>query len=751
MNNFTYRNATFCYILLFITLIWPIWINGEVLSPHRQLSELALTDQTSSFDKQIENRKFSDFTSCYIPDIAQYLNGTRSGWLKLWTNKNELGRPLLQILGFSPAYMPSWLLAQISENPLRFITSLSILTCFFTGLFIILYCSEMGLVPLAGLVAGTSIAASPVVMYWLTFPMFNAAWCWSAGALWAVTRLAKKPSLLAWITLTFSSYSLLMTAYPQLVIYHAWLLGGYGIYLAWHKAHVDHVGGVVYFFACTASALVIGGALTLPVYLDLIFQTAESARVAPDPSFFTAILPKIANFTELVRFLVLSTLPEFFGNPIAPSYPFPYNGMSTTLVMIFFAVISILSTFKKTWGWWLAIFLLCLLTFVHPFYLLAVKYLGLNISRSSPICIMMLPLTVIIAFGVDALATFTDPKKRFIVTIIAVGCGLTAIIVCLSFGLLKGIPIRWEMVAAMLLVIGLLAAQSHKFQPLLIVCVLGILLVKVSYPLILHRDPTGIAITSPLVDKIRSNLPEGTRFTVVGPPLAVLPPNLNAGLGLASLHSYNSLSSRRYHSLIKALGGQMNTYGRINVTVSPNYSGPIFWMSNISLILSATKLIGTNIEYLGMESDVHLYKVLSRMGDSLQITPQMEDTPSEAFMIKDPRSLPNHSPTKLVDEGDILEFEVTNGPPSVLILSQKFHRDWKAVALTSKGWQPTNTMEINSIFQGVSLPIATERIRLEFKPYSRYAWIAHVFWFLLLILLGFSTLRTRIQRHFKES
>jgi len=721
-------------------------MNGEVLSPHRQLSELALTDQTNN--KQIENRKFSDFTNNYIPEIAEHLKGARSGWLTLWTNKNELGRPLYQISGFSPSYMPSWLLAQVLESPLQFITSLSFLTCFFTGLFIILYCSEVGLVPLAGLVAGTSLVASPFVMYWLTFPMFNALWCWSAGALWAVTRLARKPDLLAWSTLTFSGYSLLMTAYPQAVVQSAYLFGGYGLYLAWRKVQVANVRDVLYFFACIASALVIGGALALPVYLDLAFQAAESARVAPDPSFFTAILPTFASFTEVVRFLVLSTLPELFGNPIASFYPFPYNGngMSVTLLMIFFAVISLLSTFKKLWGWWLAIVVLCLLEFVPPFYMLAVKYLGFNLSRSSPICIIMLPLTVIIAFGVDALATFTAPGKRFVVTMIAVGCGLATIIVGLSFGLLKGIPIRWDMVAAMLLVMGLFAMQSRKFHPFLIVLVLGIILVKISYPLILHRDPTDIAITSPLVEIVRKNLPEGTCFAVVGRPPAVLPPNMNAGLGLASLHSYNSLSSRRYHKLIKALGGEMHTYGRWNRSISPNYSGSMFWMSNISLILSATKLRDANLEYLGRESGVHLYKVLSRMGDSLQITPQIDNNPSEAFVIEDPRSLPNYSPTKLIDKGDILEFKVANGPPSVLILSQKFHRDWQAVALTSKGWRSANTMDVNGVFQGVSLPNGTERIRLEFKPYSRYAWISHVFWALLLVLLGFSTLRTRMQR-----
>lgn len=95
----TYRGALILFALLFVVIIWPYWLGGDVVAPHRQFSELAIADQTGA--KQLENRKFSDFTNGYIPEISEHLNGSRSGWLTLWINQNELGRPAYQISGFS--------------------------------------------------------------------------------------------------------------------------------------------------------------------------------------------------------------------------------------------------------------------------------------------------------------------------------------------------------------------------------------------------------------------------------------------------------------------------------------------------------------------------------------------------------------------------------------------------------------------------------------------------------------------------
>lgn len=734
MKISSYRGSIVIYLFIFLLISSPYWGLEEVVAPYRQFTELALTDNTG--DLHLENRKFSDFNNGFIPRITEHLVGNRSGWLTLWTDANELGRPMYQASEFSPAYLLSWAVALLTDNPWVAITITSLLVILGSGGFVILFCRELGLNPLAGLIAGVSMAFSPLFMYWLTFPIFLAVWCWSAGSLWAVTRLFRRPDLLGWGALAFSLYSLLMTAYPQAIVFHAYLLMGYGLYLLYRKSQLGS-REIVRFLALSGSALVVGAGLAAPIYRDLIISSVESARVAPDPSFFTAVLPKFANFYEVVRFFVLGTIPELFGNPISPAFPFVYDGLSVTLLVIFFAVVGLLTAFKQTWGWWLAICALCLLAFVPSLYVLGVKYLGFNLSRSNPLASIMLPLIVIVAYGVDAMVKRTEPGRVAKVTVVASVCVLFVIAVGLAYSYKQSVPPRWGMALIMLGILVLLAVQYRKTQPVLLVISLFTVLVSVSYPLMLRQDLAHIAITSPLVEKMRESLPEGSRFAVAAPGISVLPPNMNASFGLASVHSYNSLSSTRYHTLIEALGGEMQTYGRWNEAISPDYASAMFWMSNIGLMLSSTKLANKNLEYLGSEAGVHLYKVNSRMGRSVQvITSPHENLDEDSLYITDPRLLQIHSPLKILDEGDILEFEVKPEISSTLILSQKFHRDWQARALVQQKWLPVKTQEINGVFQGVAIPPNAQRIRLEFKPFARYAWGAHVFWLILIVLLG---------------
>lgn len=741
VKAYSFRNALLVYVTLFLALTFHYWLLGEVVAPYRQAAEIAAPETSGAL--QIENKKFSDYANSYIPEITGLLNGQRAGWLTLWTERNELGRPLYHISGFSPAYPPAMLIAAVIDSPQRFITLLSLGTCFLAGFFVLMLCRELRLSPLAGLLTAGGLAASPLFMYWLSFPVFPAVWCWSAGALYGVTRLVRKTDLLGWSVLVFSAYSLLMTAYPQPVVFHAYILTGYAAYLAYRRWQTTGWLFTARCLAVVASAVVVGGTLALPAYADLAHIAIESARAAPDPSFFATFLPTLDSPTTVVRFLTLSTFPEIFGNPISPLYPLSYDGLSVTPLVIFFALAGLLLRLRSTWGWWLPIVTLCALAFIHPLYLFGVKYLGFNLSPSTPLGSIALPLTIIAAYGADALIQRLQVREHsWAVMLAAVGTGF-GLLIALSFGLTQGLMINWDAVVMTLAVVGLLAAQFDRTRPALLGAALVTVGTYISFPLMLRQEPSQIVSTSPLVEKVRDNLPPDSRYAVVSPGLVVLPPNLNASLGLASVHSYNSLSSRRYHTLIKSLGGEVQTYGRWNSSILPDYSSAMFWVSNISLILSPKRLEHGNLEYLGQTGDIHLHRVVSRMGCCLQVTPPNSMVPGDV-QVMDPRSLVTHQPAKTVDQGDLLEFEVQGSQASLLILSQKFHRDWHAQVLTSSGWADVKTVMVNGVFQGVLLPTGAQKAKLQFLPFVRFAWIAHIFWLLVLVVLVFQALRSRV-------
>ena len=168
-------------------------------------------------------------------------------------------------------------------------------------------------------------------------------------------------------------------------------------------------------------------------------------------------------------------------------------------------------------------------------------------------------------------------------------------------------------------------------------------------------------------------------------------------------------------------------------------------MSNIALILSSEKVDDDNLTYIDRDQGTWLYEVKSRMGNDLQVTLPELDAAGETLDIGDPRRLPALPSHKTLDRGDTLEFEVSDGPASLLILSQKFHRDWYAQIMLGHDWEPVRTVEVNHFFQGILLPKDTRHVRLTFEPLARFAWIANVFWVVLTGLLGFVVWRRHRQ------
>ena len=574
-------------------------------------------------------------------------------------------------------------------------------------------------------------------MFWLIFPMYLTAWCWSAGVLWGLARAIRRADTVSWAVLAFSIYSLGLTAYPQYVVHHAYMLLGYGIILLWQNYKPLGMAGIRKIILLVGSSIIVGGLLTLPVLMDLAHVVSESNQRMKEVSFFTMYLQGMNYWIDAARFFVFVVQPEAFGRFADDSYRFPSYGFYITLLTLFFGVIALFGAFKKTLWWWVVIAAFVYLTFSFQTYEFAVKYLFFNVSPVLPIAMITLPLAVVVAFGAD----FFFQRKGGALQAAIIGLGILgvsgAVIGALSYGYHFGHEIHWASVAFSALFIGLLVWLAFVKWPILLVLAICVVTFSVSFPAMFRQAGSSILNTSPLVEAIRAELKGGGRYLIANPGygLRLLPPNLNARLDLATVHNSNSLASRRYQAWLEAMNDSKEWQGGRSSSLSPTYDSPIFWMSNVSLILSPEAIDHENLDFIDTVQGVRLYRVRSRMGEALQVMLPSLDLSGNAIEILDPRVEVTSKPTIEKNLGDRIDLRLNNKKRSLLVLSQKYHRDWQALGYRELGWASIDTAVVNGVFQGVLVPEGTDIVRMDFKPYVRYSWVGHLFWLLLLLFV----------------
>jgi hypothetical protein len=317
-------------------------------------------------------------------------------------------------------------------------------------------------------------------------------------------------------------------------------------------------------------------------------------------------------------------------------------------------------------------------------------------------------------------------------------CAVVGLAGSIAFAFNNGFPASWQAAIMAAAAIALLLAFALRPHPLLLGTALAITVAYSASPLMLHQNIQQIAASSPLEGAVRANLPTDARYAILSPGLQALPPNLNAAIGLSSVHSYNSLSSQRYRTLLKELGADASAFGRWNDAINPDLNSVAFWMSNIAVVLAPAPLPPTPaLEYVGQFGEAYLYRVLSRMGCCLQVPLLQSNIRSGGSIDIAPAAIRSGLPVaKTSDQGDMIQFDVPAQAASILVLSQKYHRDWHAQALTAHGWVDVPTGPVNDIFQGAALPEGARQARFRFEPYARFAWIAHVFWLIALLILA---------------
>jgi hypothetical protein len=718
-----YVNGFLWYLLAFTIALWPYLFEGKVIAPHRQALELALP-QSHSSGMGIENRKFNDFFTVYVPEISQHLTGPRSTWLATWSPYNELGRPLYHSWGFSPAYPMSWVLTFfVQDEPLLFYKVLVLALIFVGGTFTFFLVRELELAPASAATAAILFATSPQVFYWLTFPMFISVLTWCAGLMLGLTQFARRGNLVGWSIAAFSAYSLLIMGYPQQVIFHLYFLAGWIAFLALRIGRQAPTTRVVRFLALSAAAGVVAVACALPIHVELAAIRAGSARTNVDPSFFLAVLPKVESLDDGLRVLVSLFAPEVLGNPISPQYPIDYDGRSVAPMLLLLASTSFVLVWKRVWALWIAVALCLILTFNHSLYLWAVAHLGFNISRSAPIVTVLLPLTLIAAHVIDAVLRTNALALQSRAAVWSVAT-LAVMLLC-SFILARsdGFAVDWVRVTALIMLGASVVAFLFWPRPLLVVAPAIAATLLTAAPLRLAQAREEVHETSPLVEAIQRNLQTDERYALIQPE-APIPPNLNATLRLASIHTYNSLSALRYHAFIERLGGRMHTYGRHNFSIAPRFDETDFQLANIALILSKHAVSDARLAYSERVAGFWLYRVREPLGCCRRYSWPGEAIDLGNAAVSNPRL--GVQVRKTLDLGDLLELEFEPAARSLVVVTQRYDRQWRAEQFRAGLWGAADTVPVNEVYQGVIVGEGSTKLRLQYTSIVRHAWIGHV-------------------------
>jgi hypothetical protein len=414
---------------------------------------------------------------------------------------------------------------------------------------------------------------------------------------------------------------------------------------------------------------------------------------------------------------------------------------------------------RRLWGWHLYL-LVCLAATVFPsFYLFLVRNLGFHLSRTVMLGAALLPCSVLIGHAVDdAFAVGADRRDR-VLSILFMAPTAAFTIAVVMVGLLSReapgsfINVRWTLVG--LAAVGILAVSVlRRSKSLLLLCVVASTVLYCSQ-MTLSRPRSAYLLTSSLTQTLASHLTEGERFAFVAEKKPrVLPPNSHVPAHLASVHTYNSLSSQRYQALVRKLGGATVRYGRHQRFLGPEIiDSPLLDLTGIGVLISEEPLESDRIEYAQATHGLWIHRIsgpprqfaLTTLGRQ-----EYERFESERDIGIDHDRLDRGripvTRTSSFDDREVYE-TATGDSPALLFISREYHPKWSAQSAGRDGSQRLSPKLIDGFFLGFVLPPGTERIEVRFRPYVFWSFVPQMLFAGAFLLLAgrFIFRRLRLQ------
>ena len=731
----SYARARWVLVATLVAVFAPLLFRGHVAFPHDNRPEVGLPEE--EVEGRRSNRAFTDHSHAFLPELHEQLNGDSAGWISTWTPHVEMGRPTAHVSGFSRAYLPTNVLAWFCDDALVAYTVLVLLAILLTGLFGLALFEELGLEPSAGLLGALGLATGQFAVSRISFAMFVWGVCWSVAILWLVTAFLRRPRATYGLGLAFSIHALFLTAYPQQIVWLAYMIAGY-VLVRVARADGDlraRLGGL----GRMTPWVVLGLASLAPVYLDLMLNAARSARLDTPDDFFTQVLPELGGWRDALLFWSQTLDPTWVSDDFATGRQAAKaartGAMNLTPAVALLLVLSA-SSWRRLWPAQAFVIACVVLSLWHAPYLFGVHHAGLGLSRFVPLFAMHVPVMVIAAYAADRV--LREHGRPVVSTVVV------ALLVALAWGgfAAAGVPIEPANLALGGSLVALLVAFLFTRRAVLLVVLAVATSLGYAPPLLFTRPPDEIRLKSTLVKRVQEETADGTRFAWIDKGVhAALPPNQEALHELRSPHSYNSLSAEAFQSWVgRVSGAETKVFGRRFGTFAsgPDLDEQQLALAGVGLLLSPRRLPPTAGKYIDSVRGVSLTEprqlpVLE--AQVLEFELGSGGTGGTASFAVD---APRRGATRIEQRDDRLRFELQPATePTLLFASQQHHPQW----IARVDGEPAETVVVDGFYQGVLVPPGGTTVELEFRPLVRWSWVPQVVF--VLLALAIAALRLR--------
>ncbi|MFN0245006.1 MAG: hypothetical protein ACKVWV_19145 [Planctomycetota bacterium] len=723
----------FAALGLVLVFFAPMWVTGSVIHPHDNRLEVGMPPS-----EHAPHRQLSDLSSVFVPDIHHQLHGDRSSWMSLWNPHVQLGRPSTHLSGLSPAFPLSRVLFLAFDDAAQAYTALVVATILLAAVFGYLLLAELGLHACACFAGASAFALGVFSTGWLTFAMFPAGICWTLAILWSVVRYTRQPSLGRGVWLAFSVYALLMTGYPQQIVWHAYVLVPFTLVRVWRDApsfasQKRAIGGL-------ALAVAVGGVCALPCLADVALAAMNSARVDTDASFFLERMPAASTFGDRLTILLQAFDVFTIGDPFAEDAQIRFAGVCWTPLFAGLALISCLEGgWRRAWPWMAFVLVGFAMVLWPPVYQFGIEHLGLNLSRFLPLGGVWIACIVCASLALDRVLRDGFRRPWIAAAIVA-----ASLVLPFAWASVNDVTPRWTYVAvASAIGIGLVALVFVR-KPLLAGALVVVSALHYGWASAIWIPERDIARTSPLVERLQASTADGSRYACVGTgEPRLLPPNQEVLYDLRSIHSYDSLSPTQYQEWVlrvSEVGARQRGRQFRRVSSVAQLGSEDVALGGVSTLVSPERL---RAPMLADELDVdgnYVYRMRTPPLLQAQFASFRRYGSSGrevACSVDEPISTPRLPLQRRERHDDRSTFDVTpSAEETLLFVSQQHHPHW----IAKSGEAALECVAVNGFYLGVIVPPNTREVTIEFRPWARWSWVPQAF-FALAAIAGWRAAR----------